>query len=229
MLKFFLSRYFLLAILVFLWQNRMPAQEPMIPPLSPPAVLPPDPPDPDTLPPPPQLQWESLTPKGAEDASGGSVETVIPPEQLETPIAPPPPPAIETPLPPPDPAEVVLAQPSVEVWRAESESPQVPPRQFNKLDAAFVTGTEPVWLRVQFNPLAAGKTVWVKPSRGIVLNPPLAKMTISGNGECLFLAQVAEDFTRSHIIFYCEGVKTVLPVVRASLEKVEEMEGASQP
>ena len=229
MTKLFHSNFLLLAILLFLWPDRMPAQEPLIPPLSPPAVLPPDPPDPDTLPPPPQLQWESLTPKGAEDVSGGSAETVIPPEQLETPIAPPPPPVIETPLPPPDPAELVLAQPSVEVWRAESESPQIPPRQFNKLDEAYVTGTEPVWLRVQFDPLAAGKTVWVKPSRGIVLNPPVSKMTISANGECLFLAQVAPDFTRSHIIFYCEGIKTVLPVVRASLEKVEEKEGESQP
>ncbi|HKP03957.1 MAG TPA: hypothetical protein VJU77_11445 [Chthoniobacterales bacterium] len=229
MTKLIHSGFFLFAIFLFLWPEHVLGQEPLIPPLSPPAILPPDPPDPDTLPPPPQLQWESLTPKGGDDISGGSVEAVIPPEQLETPIAPPPPPVTEIPLPAPDPAELVLAQPSVEVWRAGSESPQVPPRQFNKLDVAYVTGTEPVWLRVQFDPAAAGKTVYVKPSRGITLNPPMSQMTISGTGECLFLAQVPEDFTRSHIIFYCEGIKTVLPVVRASLEKVEEMEGASLP
>jgi hypothetical protein len=194
-----------------------------------PSVLPPDPPDPDTLPPPAQQEWESLTPKGANDVSDGGAVAVVPSEEPEASIAPPPLPVTEIPLPPPDPAELVLAKPNVEIWRAESESPQVPPRQFNKLDEAYVTGTEPVWLRVQFDPLAAGKTVYVKPSRGITLNPPVSKMTISGNGECLVLAQVAADFTRSHIIFYCEGIKTVLPVVRASLEKVEAMEGASEP
>ncbi|MFZ1220143.1 MAG: hypothetical protein WAO00_12680 [Chthoniobacterales bacterium] len=227
MLRFVHASLILLAIFLFLWPAHVPAQEPMMPPL--PSVLPPEPPDPDTLPPPAQQEWESLTPKGADDLSGGGVVEFVPPEQPEAPATPPPPPVIETPLSVSNPAELLLAQPDVEIWRAESESPQVPPRQFNKLDQAYVTGTEPVWLRVQFDPLAAGKTVYVKPSWGITLNPPVSKMTISGNGECLFLAQMAEDFTRSHIIFYCEGIKTVLPVVRASLEKVEAMEGASQP
>jgi hypothetical protein len=221
-------RYLFAAVLLLTWCANALAQEPSIPLPPIPSVLPPDPPDPDTLPPPAHQEWESLVPKGADDVGGGVVEPV-PPEEKETPIAPPPPPVTEIPLPAPDPSELVLAQPNVEIWRAESESPQVPPRQFNKLDQAYVTGTEPVWLRVQFDPLAAGKIVWVKPSRGIILNPPVSKMTISANGECLFLVQVAQDFTRSHIIFYCDGIKTVLPVVRASLEKVEEMEGASQP
>jgi hypothetical protein len=218
----------LLATFLFAMPERVPAQEPVIPPPIP-SVLPPEPPDPDTLPPPAQQEWESLTPKGADDHSTDLGSGDVAPPKDESPSQPPPPPVTEIPLPQPDPAELVLTRPNVEIWRAASESPQVPPRQFNKLDDAYVTGTEPVWLRVQFDPLAAGKTVWVKPSRGIVLNPPVAKMTISGNGECLLLAQVAEDFTRSHIIFYCEGVKTVLPVVRASIEKVEEKEGASQP
>jgi hypothetical protein len=228
MTRFFRLSLVLFATLLFLWPDRVPAQIPVVPaPI--PSVLPPEPPDPDTLPPPAQQEWESLTPKGAEDVSGGGAVDVVPPEEKETPIAPPPPPVTEIPLPPPDPAELVLDQPNVEIWRSQSQSPQIPPRQFNKLDEAYVTGTEPVWLRVQFDPLAAGKTVWVKPSRGIILDPPVPKMTISANGECLFLAQVAPDFTRSHIIFYCEGIKTVLPVVRASLEKVEAMEGASEP
>jgi hypothetical protein len=226
MLRFVHASFCLVAIFLFLWPANSPAQQPLMPPL--PSVLLPEPPDPDTLPPPAQQEWESLTPKGADDLGGGGVVEFVPPEQPEASATPPPPPVIEIPL-PVSPAELVLARPNVEIWRAESESPQVPPRQFNKLAEAYVTGTEPVWLRVQFDPLAAGKTVYVKPSRGITLNPPASRMTISGSGECLFLAQVAEDFTRSHIIFYCEGIKTVLPVVRASLEKVEAMEGTGQP
>jgi hypothetical protein len=122
-----------------------------------------------------------------------------------------------------------LLKPEVEIWRAESESPQVPSRQFNKLEAAYVTGTEPVWLRVQFDPAAAGSTVYVKPSRGIVLDPQVAKMTVPSNGECIVPAQVVEGFKQSHIIFYCGPVTTVLPVVRATLAKVIEAEEESHP
>jgi hypothetical protein len=70
---------------------------------------------------------------------------------------------------------------------------------------------------VQFNPQAAGKSVYVKPGRGITLEPPAAILTISSSGECLFLARMAEGITRSHIVFYCDSVKTVLLVMKASL------------
>ena len=82
-------------------------------------------------------------------------------------------------------------------------------------------------MRVQFDPLAGGKQVFIKPSSGITLDLPVAMMTISDSGECLFLAQLEENVFESHIIFYCEGVKTVLPVLRASLAKVEEKEAES--
>lgn len=119
-----------------------------------------------------------------------------------------------------------LVKPEVEIWRNGSLNPQIPSRQLNRLKAAYITGTEPVWLRVQFDPLAGGKKVFVKPS-GITLDLPVAMMTISQSGECLFLAQLEENVFEGHIIFYCEGVKTVLPVLRASLAKVEEKEAES--
>lgn len=132
---------------------------------------------------------------------------------------------VETPLPgAPDPAQIELAKPDVEIWRAQSESPQIPPRRNNHLEQAYVTGTEPVWLRVQFDPLAARQDGVRQARQGITLDPPVTLLTVSPGGECLILAQIANGLVRSHIIFYCEGVKTVLPVVQASLAKVEEKE-----
>jgi hypothetical protein len=203
------------------------AQEPsMIPPPIP-SVIPPEPLDPDTLPPPPQLEWAPLPPKDSEDPGGASAVAFVPPPQSETAIPPPPPPVVETPLAgQPDPAEIELVKPEVEVWRPEGELPQIPQRQLNQLDRAYIAGTAPVALRVQFDPQAAGKTVYVRPGRGVTLGAA-APLTVSSSGECLLSAQLEEDFPRGHIIFYCEGVKTVLPLVRASLPIVEANEAAT--
>ena len=210
-----------LPLILCLGAANLPAQEPgmILPPI--PSVLAPDPPDPETLPPPPELEWAPLGPKGQEDEGGTSVTVYVPPPEPEAFVVPPPPPAMADSEPAaPDPAEMELAEPDIEIWRPEGESPQVPMRSSNRLDNAYVTGTEPVWLRVQFDPLAAGKIVFLKPGRGITLQPPEAVLTIPPSGECLVLATLAPGLARSHVIFYCEGVKTVLPVVRASLETV---------
>lgn len=193
-----------------------------------PDVIPPPPPDPDTLPPPPQLEWAPLVPKDSGEAQGPAETVSVPPPEPEASIAPPPPPMVETPLPgAPDAAQIELAKPDVEVWREESENPQIPARQFNQLTQAYIAGTDPVVLRVQFNPLAAGKLVYVKPGPGITLNPSVTSMTVSSSGECIVSAQLAASRPRSHIVFYCEGVKTVLPVVRASLSVVVGAEGGN--
>jgi hypothetical protein len=77
---------------------------------------------------------------------------------------------------------------------------------------------------VQFDPLAAGKRVYVRPGTGVTIGNADAVLTVSPSGECLLSAQLDENFPRGHIIFYCDGVKTVLPLVRASLPKVQENE-----
>jgi hypothetical protein len=139
----------------------------------------------------------------------------------DAPIAPPPPPIIETPLPGgPDPEAMELVKPEVEIWRGDSEWPQIPARFSDRLDPAYVTGTEPVWLKVQFNPLAAGKKVLVRAGLGITLNATGAALTVSASGECLVQAQLNEGCNRSHLNLYCEGIKTVLPVLRAPLATV---------
>ena len=113
-----------------------------------------------------------------------------------------------------------LVKPDVEIWRQQSESPQVPTRRINRLDQAFVTGPRRSLCGCSFNPAAAGKQVYVRPGRGLSIGANDAVLTVSPAGDCLVAAQLDEDVSRSHIIFYCEGVKTVLPVVRASLATV---------
>lgn len=230
MLRTFYSRYFFFAVLlVFLSSPHAPAQAPSIaaPPLD--FAISPAP-NPNSLPPPPPLEWESLDPKDSGDRTDPPRVVTIPAPQPEASIAPAPPPVPETPLSAaPTLEQLELAKPDVEIWREESISPQVPPRQMSQLSQAYVTGAEPVWLRVQFDPLMSGKNVYIMPGRGITLTPPDSVLTVSSTGECLVMAQLHENVLRSHVMFYCEGVKTVLPVVRATLVKVEEKEGESQP
>jgi hypothetical protein len=213
-------RCFLFTLVICLgWANaRAQELEMVAPPI--PDIMPALPPDPDTLPAPPQLQWESLTPKGADD-QGALVEAApVAAAEPEPSIPPPPPPILEPVGGLPDPAEAELVKPDVEIWRQESESPQVPTRRVNRLDQAFVTGTAPVTLRVQFSPAAAGKKVYVRPGEGLNIGANEHVLTVSPAGDCLIAAQLEEDVSRSHINFYCEGVKTLLPVVRASLATV---------
>jgi hypothetical protein len=222
-------RCFLFTLVLGFCAANVPAQEleMVAPPI--PDVLPPAPPDEYTLPAPPPLQWQSLLPKGAEEQQPPDEVLDVPPPEPEISIAQPPPAIVETPLPGlPDPADLERAKPDVEIWRPQSEWPQVPERRSNKLDLTYVTGTEPATLRVQFDPLLAGKEVYVRPGLGITLNPSAPILTVSATGECIIAAQIAEGIDRSHITFYCEGVKTVLPVMRAPLATVIGAEGDGQ-
>jgi hypothetical protein len=228
MLRFSWSRFFLLLPLLCLSSTILAQEQLQMAPPSIPEVLPPEPPDTDLLPTPPQLEWPALGPKGSD----GTVDVVepidVPAPKSEPSLAPPPPPLTEIPSPGgPDPNEVKLVEPDVEIWRQQSEQPQIPASYTDRLAEAYVTGTEPVWLRVQFDPRAAGKHVWVRPGRGITVNLSTPVPTISSTGEVLVLAQLIEGVNRSHLIFSCEGVRTVLPVVRAALSTVIEAEEAS--
>jgi len=218
----------LFALILCLGAAHLPAQQAEMVPPPIPSVIPPEPPDPDMLPPPPQLEWEPLVPKGSEEQPGVSATVAVPPPQPEAPIVPPPPPVTEPLLPGlPDPGDAEAAKAEVEVWRPESESPQIPARTFNQLAPAYVTGNALVTLRVQFDPAAAGKIVNARPGRGITIGDNGGARIISPTGECIIAAQLAPGCPRSHIVFYCNGVRTALPVVRAPLAVVEEKEEES--
>jgi hypothetical protein len=224
MLKLSLLKGFLFALFLCLWAANAPAQEQMIPPPVP-DFYPSPPPDPDTLPPPPPMDWEALTPQDSQEGSDEPPSLSVPAPQAEASIPPAPPPVIEPLIPGlPDPAGVESAKPDLEIWRPDSETPQVPARLTNLLAPALVTGSTLVTLRVQFDPANAGKSLYVRPGFGISIGAVDAVLTISPTGECILPAQLYDGVSRSHIIFYCEGVKTILPVVRASLADVEVQE-----
>jgi len=225
MIKFVPPKSFWFALFLCFCAVQVPAQEPEMRPPPIPSVVPPPPPDPDTLPPPPRLSWEPLTPQGSEDEGGGSAIVYVPPPLPEASIAPPPPPAVEALLPGlPDPASAESVTADVEVWRPEGESPQIPPRRLNRLAPAYVTGEALVTLKVQFDPAAAGKTVYSRPGRGIIIGENDGARTISSAGDCIIAAQLLPNCARSHIIFYCQGIRTILPILRAPLPTVIEAE-----
>jgi hypothetical protein len=115
----------------------LPAQEPEMRPPPIPDVIPPLPPDPDTLPPPPQLEWAPLGPKDEAGPSSAPGSFDVPAPQPEASIAPPPLPVAEPLVSgPPDPTEEEAAKPDVEMWRPESEMPQIPARRPTQLDPA---------------------------------------------------------------------------------------------
>jgi hypothetical protein len=90
-----------------------------------------------------------------------------------------------------------------------------------------VSGTNPVTIRLRFNPQAAGEQVTVIAARGILLNPPQQVLTISAQGDCTFQAQLTEGASRGHLIAYCKNVRTVVPLVRAPLKVVEAWEAGN--
>lgn len=184
MLKLLFPKCFLLALFLCWWTPKVSAQGQEV--LLPPRLDYAPPPDLSTLPSPPELEWESLPER--------------PPDEESSPAPPPPvsmavPPQAETPLDPPSSTEIVpgatslapveVSKSSVEVWREESESPQMPARQGPQFDRALVTGTEPVLVHLQFSALAAGKSVIVRPGPGVTVDPPETEFHVAANGECV--------------------------------------------
>jgi hypothetical protein len=89
------------------------------------------------------------------------------------------------------------------------------------MEQTFVTGTEPVTLRLQFNASAAGERVTVIGARGVTLNPPEQIVTISSRGDCTVSLQLAQGAPRGHLLVYCKMIRTVVPITRASLATVQ--------
>jgi hypothetical protein len=120
-------------------------------------------------------------------------------------------------------AEIRRLTPRVEIWRPNSTRPQIPARRSDRgnMETAFATGTEPITIRLQFDPRSAGEKVTVVAAQGISLDPPAQILTVSTRGDCTFSAQLAEGASRGHILIRCKMVRTVVPMTRASLTTVQ--------
>ena len=127
----------------------------------------------------------------------------------------------------PDPAEIQRLTPRLQIWRATGLVPQTPSRHHDVLEYVYVPDGERATVLLQFDRRAAGERITVVPAGGLVLSSPEPSVTVSTNGECIVTVQLAEGVSRSHIIFYCGAVKTILPIARASLAKVVQQEAAT--
>jgi len=188
-------------------------------------------PDPNLSPPIPPLDWEPLPPSPpVEEPSAPPLPAAlfVPPPQTETVQQSQP--AGDDSFTPgvPNLQDLEMALPEVEVWRAQSVSPQMPARRHRRFDMAYVVGKEPSVVRLRFHPLAAGQAVVVQPGPGVTIDPPDAEFRVDKNGECVVWVALDWDFILSDLNVYCAGVKTKVPLERATVELVEAREAAGR-
>lgn len=166
----------------------------------------------------------AVSPTELEAQSAGSEPSPMPVPPPVTPLPPlprPPEPPAARPLSRPDVAEIQRLTPRVEIWRANGQRPQVPMRRRERMEQALVTGTEPATIRLQFNPRAAGERITVIGARGLLLDPPEQVLTVPASGECLVTAQLVQGAPRGHLLVYCKMIKTVVPLSRAPIARVQ--------
>lgn len=140
------------------------------------------------------------------------------------PSAPPPAPSVA----PPSAIQIQRLTPIVEVWRAGATAPQVPVRHGQYLATAYIAGNESVVVRLEFDPLTAGKIVTVTASMAIILDPPQTGLPVQPTGDCAVTVRLADGFTRGYVNFYCQGLQTTLPLQRASSSVVAANETAKK-
>ncbi|MEY2482619.1 MAG: hypothetical protein QOK24_1147 [Verrucomicrobiota bacterium] len=112
----------------------------------------------------------------------------------------------------------------MEVWRAGAVSPQVPIRHGSYMGTAYIAGNESVMIRLQFDPLVAGKIVTITASAAIILDPPQTGLAVQPTGDCAVTLRLAGGFNRGYVNFYCQGLQTTLPLQRGSLAIVSNQE-----
>jgi hypothetical protein len=82
-------------------------------------------------------------------------------------------------------------------------------------------------VRLQFDPLARGKTVVVRPGKGVILDPPTEVLQVQPTGECVVAMRLEPNASRGHVTFHCNGLMTTLPLGRRSLASVQANENAT--
>jgi hypothetical protein len=92
---------------------------------------------------------------------------------------------------------------------------------------AYVVDNQPVMVRLQFDPLARGKAVLVRPGRGAILDPPTNLLQIRPTGECVITVRLEANAPRGHVTFHCDGLMTTLLLSRRSLALVQANENAT--
>jgi hypothetical protein len=227
MLKLSLKSILLTLVVCLGWANA-PAQEPqmMPPPLSGFSTVPI--PGPNSLGPPPPLEWSPLP----SAPPGGQSGTISLPDSLfvsasesTTVFAP------ETPSNcaifvngQSDPALFQLVTPRIEIWRSGAEAPELPIQIKEGLQYTLIAPGNPIWVRLLFDPSLTGTTVAVTASDGVVMQPAASTIQIGPSGECLFTVDIIADLRgNAEIIFDAQQVTTGLRLTPAPAEVIGEL------
>jgi hypothetical protein len=161
----------------------------------------------------------------AVDATSTPAPIPVPPPPNPLPVlaAPPLRPLVQ-PLARPDVGEIQRLTPRIEIWRPNALRPQTAARRDWRTDRVFVTGSEPVTVRIRFDPGVAGERVLVIAANSFSINPPEQTLTVSPRGDCAVTGQLAEGASRGQITIRCKMVTTVVPIAWASAARVQAQE-----
>ncbi len=118
--------------------------------------------------------------------------------------------------------------PVVEVWRPNGQVPQIPARRRNNVLTAFVADSQPVMIRLQFDPAARGVAVLIRAGQGVVLDSATGGLHINANGDCLLTLHLPDGIDRGHFAVRCGGLTTGIRLVRNSRAKVMAEENATE-
>jgi hypothetical protein len=91
---------------------------------------------------------------------------------------------------------------------------------------AYVADSNPVLVRLQFDPAARGNRVFARPSRNALLDSNPANLRINGAGECLVTLHLADGADAGHVAFHCAGRMTMVSLIRSAESKVSASENA---
>jgi hypothetical protein len=96
---------------------------------------------------------------------------------------------------------------------------------------AYAADSQPVTVRLQFDPAARGQAVFVRAGEGAVLDSPTRGLRINANGECLVRIHLDENFNQGHFAVHCGGLMTMVMLQRSSQARVltsENLTGGQQ-
>ncbi len=96
------------------------------------------------------------------------------------------------------------------------------------MERVYITGTDPVMIQLQFDPLVAGQIITVTASSGIILDPPPTTLAVQSTGDCAVTLSLRDGYTHGFVSFSCDGLQTTLPLSLATSAVVTANETANK-
>jgi hypothetical protein len=92
---------------------------------------------------------------------------------------------------------------------------------------AYVADTKAVLVHLMFDPRMAGKKVAVRRGSGAILDPYVEVLQILPTGYCTLNVRLEDTVPEAHLIFHCDGIRTILPFQLTSAQIVAAAEQAA--